>query len=43
MFTLKKGSDGYLRFVGADGTCREITEIGDMIAYLEQKTTKKCK
>ena len=28
----------FCRTVGADGTCREITEIGDMIAYLDKKT-----
>ena len=29
MFTLKKGSDGYLRFVGADGTCLTSAPTGN--------------
>lgn len=33
----------FCRTVGADGTCREITEIEDMIAYLDRKTKKKSK
>lgn len=28
--------------VGADGTCREVSEIGDMMKYIDQKTKKKC-
>lgn len=27
--------------VGADGTCREVSEIGDMMKYIDQKTKKK--
>lgn len=26
--------------VGADGTCREVSEIGDMMKYIDQKTKK---
>lgn len=33
----------FCRTVGADGTCREITEINDMIAYLDKKTKRRCK
>ena len=27
--------------IGADGTCREVSEIGDMMKYIDQKTKKK--